>query len=345
MRYYSLSIQRLAGYILAAVFVADIAIICIAYAITHDWRIFGMGGVITAVSILGTLVLLGALQKKLSHFTSEICLTLEEMILGDPQEKPYVDEETLLGRIMHRLQQLHHVMQKQKEAVYVERKELQQLVSDISHQTKTPVTNLKMIQETMLGSELSDEERLEFLNMQGTQIEKLDFLVQAMVKTSRLETGMIVLQKEKVNLYETIAEAVGQIFVKARQKEMEIQVDCPEKLLLFYDRKWTAEAIFNVLDNAVKYTPKGGRIRISAERWEAYTRLDIEDNGRGIPEGSYARVFQRFYREQDVHDAEGVGIGLYLAREIITMQGGYMRVQSRYGEGSVFSIFLSNDYE
>lgn len=344
MRYCSLSVRRLVRWILVAVFVLDAAIMCIAYAITRDWQIVWVGGGITGVSILGCLVLTVIFQKKLSVFTSEICLTLEEMISGEPQDKPYVEAETLLGRITHRLQQLHHAMQKQKEAVCVERKELQQIVSDISHQTKTPVTNLKMIQETLLVSDLSEGERQEFLKMQGTQIEKLDFLVQAMVKTSRLETGMIELRKEKSNLYETIAETVGQIFAKAKQKEMDIQVDCPEELYLSYDRKWTAEAIFNVIDNGVKYTPKGGRIRILAERWEAYTRLDIEDNGRGIPEGSYARVFQRFYREQDVHDEEGVGIGLYLAREIITLQGGYMRVQSRYGEGSMFSIFLPNDY-
>lgn len=349
MKYYSLSIRRLIGYILAAVLITDAVILWAAYMLTYEWRIILAGGLVAAGSIFWGIFMTCAFQKKLSMFTSEICLTIEEMISDKIQEKPYTEEETLLARIIYRLNQLQHMMQRQKETLDNERKELQQLVSDISHQTKTPVTNLKMIQETLLNSELSEilttEEQKTFLQAQGTQIEKLDFLVQAMVKSSRLETGVIELEKKEANLYETLAETVGQVFMKASQKEMFVQLDCPEEFWLCFDKKWTSEAIYNLLDNAVKYTPFRGTIRISVERWEAYTKIDIADNGKGIPESHYALVFQRFYREADVHDEEGIGIGLYLAREIVTLQGGYMKVKSKEGEGTVFSVFLPNEIE
>lgn len=117
-------------------------------------------------------------------------------------------------------------------------------------------------------------------------------------------------------------------------------VNCPEDLHLSHDSKWTTEALFNLLDNAVKYTTAGGRISVSVEQWEMYVKLDIADTGKGIPESNQASIFRRFYREEAVHDEPGVGIGLYLAREIITRQGGYMKVTSEVGKGSIFSVFL-----
>ena len=117
-------------------------------------------------------------------------------------------------------------------------------------------------------------------------------------------------------------------------------MDCPENLLLPHDGRWTAEALFNLLDNAVKYTLPGGKISVLVEQWEMYVKIDVSDTGKGISESSQAAVFRRFYREEEVHSQPGVGIGLYLAREIITRQGGYIKVVSEVGKGSTFSVFL-----
>ena len=106
------------------------------------------------------------------------------------------------------------------------------------------------------------------------------------------------------------------------------------------DKKWTGEALFNILDNAVKYTPAGGTIRVSVQSRELYIKINITDSGKGIAENRQGMIFKRFYREEEVHDVEGIGIGLYLAREIITMQGGYIKVTSAVGSGSTFSVFL-----
>jgi signal transduction histidine kinase len=128
--------------------------------------------------------------------------------------------------------------------------------------------------------------------------------------------------------------------LNAEKKQIDVQVECPEHLDARHDRKWTSEALFNVLDNAVKYTPAGGQIRVSVEGWEMYVKIDIADTGIGISEQHQGTIFKRFYREDAVHDVDGIGIGLYLAREIVTLQGGYIRVASEVGKGSTFSVFL-----
>ena len=214
------------------------------------------------------------------------------------------------------------------------------LVSDISHQVKTPVSNLKMVTDTLLAKPVTEQERRDFLQGIRSQTDKLEFLFQALVKTSRLETGAIRLEKKDGLLIDTLAQAMSGIVYGAEKKGIAVSVQCPEDLRVSHDSKWTAEALFNLLDNAVKYTPAGGKISVSAEQWEMYVKLDVADTGKGIPESRQAAVFRRFYREEEVHDQPGVGIGLYLAREIITQQGGYIKVTSELGRGSAFSVFL-----
>ena len=248
--------------------------------------------------------------------------------------------ETQLARIGHRLARLYQIMQENRRLVDEERQELQALVSDISHQVKTPVANLKMVTDTLLAKPVTEQERRDFLQGIRSQTDKLEFLVQSMGKASRLETGAITLEKKDVPLLDTLAQAMSGIVYGAEQKGVSVEVQCPEDLRVSHDSKWTAEALFNLLDNAVKYTPAGGKIRVSVEQWEMYVKLDVADTGKGIPESRQAAIFQRFYREEEVHDQPGVGIGLYLAREIVTRQGGYIKVTSEVGRGSTFSVFL-----
>nr|APO32591.1 TMAO_torS: TMAO reductase sytem sensor [uncultured bacterium] len=134
--------------------------------------------------------------------------------------------------------------------------------------------------------------------------------------------------------------AMSSIVYAAEKKEIAVSVDCPENLIISHDSKWTSEALFNLLDNAVKYTPSGGKISVSVVQWEMYVEVKVTDTGKGISESNQAAIFRRFYREEEVHDQQGVGIGLYLAREIVTRQGGYIKVVSELRQGSEFSIML-----
>ncbi len=290
--------------------------------------------------LLSVICFVALIRRKLVRFSDAFCVLLDDMLSGEAVPQQSIEEESLFYKINYQLGRLYEVMQENKNSIAKERADLQELISDISHQVKTPIANLKMINSTLLEQEVSAQKRKEFLSAQSSQLDKLDFLMQAMIKTSRLETGVISLEQKQQPVYDTLAAALGGILLNAEKKRIEVQVNCPENMSAAHDRKWTSEALFNILDNAVKYTPAGGQIRIQVECWEMYVKIDIADTGIGISEQHQGTIFKRFYREDAVHDVEGIGIGLYLAREIITLQGGYIRVASEVGKGSVFSVFL-----
>ena len=340
MKLNRLSVKRLCLLIGAGALLSMLAITITFYALTGNELFFLMGAALMICALFWLILLVLFFGKRLSLFTSELCQTLDNMINGSAEPQRASDSETLFARISHRLTRLYEIMQENRCKVDEERKELQSLVSDISHQVKTPVSNLKMVTDTLLTKPVTEQERTEFLQGIRSQTDKLDFLFQALVKTSRLETGAIVLTKKDGLLFDTLAQAMSGIVYAAEKKGIAVTVDCPQDLRLYHDSKWTSEALFNLLDNAVKYTPDGGKIRVTVEQWEMYVKIDVSDNGKGISESNQAAIFRRFYREEEVHDEPGVGIGLFLAREIITRQGGYIKVVSEVGKGSAFSVFL-----
>ncbi|MCM1270270.1 MAG: HAMP domain-containing histidine kinase [Ruminococcus flavefaciens] len=340
MKLKRLSIKNLCLLVGVGALLSMLAITAVLYVLTGDTLMLLGGAVLTVCTLVWLFLLVLLFSKRLSAFTSDLCQTLDNMISGNEEPKQISDKETLFDRISHRLSRLYVIMQENRRKVDAERKDLQMLISDISHQVKTPTSNLKMVADTLLTKPVTDQERVDFLHDIRSQTDKLDFLFQALVKTSRLETGAIRLEKKDGLLFDTLAQAMNGIVYSAEKKDIAVTVDCPEDLHLSHDSKWTAEAIFNLLDNAVKYTPTGGRISVSVEQWEMYIKLNVTDTGKGISESNQASVFRRFYREEEVHDEPGVGIGLYLAREIITMQGGYIKVTSEIDKGSTFSVFL-----
>ncbi len=340
MKLNRLSVKRLCLLIGAGALLSMLAITITFYALTGNELFFLMGAALMICALFWLFLLVLFFGKRLSLFTSELCQTLDNMINGSAEPQRASDSETLFARISHRLTRLYEIMQENRCKVDEERKELQSLVSDISHQVKTPVSNLKMVTDTLLTKPVTEQERTEFLQGIRSQTDKLDFLFQALVKTSRLETGAIVLTKKDGLLFDTLAQAMSGIVYAAEKKGIAVTVDCPQDLRLYHDSKWTSEALFNLLDNAVKYTPDGGKIRVTVEQWEMYVKIDVSDNGKGISESNQAAIFRRFYREEEAHDEPGVGIGLFLAREIITRQGGYIKVVSEVGKGSAFSVFL-----
>ena len=320
--------------------VSMLALSLLLSAMTGEGRVLLAGVLLTACALAWLFLLTLFFAKRLSQFTSGLCQTMDSMITGGEEPARPGDSETIFARISYRLSRLYGILQENRRKVDEERRELQTLVSDISHQVKTPVANLKMVTDTLLAKPVTEQERRDFLQGIRSQTDKLEFLVQSMGKASRLETGAITLEKKDGPLLDTLAQAMSGIVYGAEQKGISVEVQCPEDLRVSHDSKWTAEALFNLLDNAVKYTPAGGMISVSVEQWEMYVKLDVTDTGKGIPESRQAAIFRRFYREEEVHDQPGVGIGLYLAREIVTRQGGYIKVASEPDRGSAFSVFL-----
>lgn len=281
------------------------------------------------------------LKHDVYEYTEKLDIAINKMLKNEELKTSSYKQDDLWGKIYNRLVRLSHLYTHKNLEISEEKNKLKELVSDISHQTKTPIANIKLYLE-MMTDETDFDRNQEYLKKMNGQVDKLDFLLQSMVKMSRLETGTIKIQKQKTPLANTLAMAISNVIIKAEKKNITIDVQYDERLELNHDKKWTAEAIFNILDNAVKYTNDGGNIYIVVCKQELFTKISIEDTGKGIIPERQATIFTRFYREPEVHDNDGIGIGLYLAREIIMLQNGYIEVYSKIGKGSTFMIYLPN---
>lgn len=256
---------------------------------------------------------------------------LDEAVRGGFREEAF--DESLLSAVEAKLAHYLSSSAVSARALQEEKDKIKSLVADISHQTKTPLANV------LLYAQLLEEqapECREYTAALGGQARKLQSLIDALVKTSRLEAGMLALRPRPGPLGPMLEEAAGQFAPRAAEKGLALVLG-PTDAEAVFDPKWTAEAVCNLIDNAVKYTP-GGSVTVSARAYELFARIDVADTGPGMAEEELAKVFQRFYRGSA--DAEGVGIGLYLVRQIAEGQGGYVKAFSRPGQGAKFSLFL-----
>lgn len=219
-----------------------------------------------------------------------------------------------------------------------EKAKINQLISDISHQTKVPIANILLYSQLLEESELPKKEK-ECLGYLVEQAEKLNFLIASLVKASRLETGSITVFPKDEKIQVLFDKVMNQNLLKAKKKQLTLSCETSQEEASF-DLKWTTEAVCNLVDNAIKYTKEGGSIFISSLSYSFFHRIDIADNGMGIENSEINKIFLRFYRCAAASKEEGMGLGLYLAREIIRNQGGYIRVDSKPGKGSTFSVFL-----
>ena len=261
---------------------------------------------------------------------------LEEAARGE--YRPDRLDESLLSAVEHRMADYLDASTVSARHLREEKETIKTLIGDISHQTKTPIANLLLYAQLLAEQPLPPGGRACAAALEE-QARKLSTLIEALVKTSRLESGVLALHPVLSPLAPMLAGAVAQLGPKAAEKGIELTL-CPTEERACFDPKWTAEAVCNLLDNGIKYTDPGGRITVSVTAYELFCRVDVTDTGMGLSEEEQAKVFQRFYRSPAVRDAEGVGIGLYLVRQIAAGQGGYLKVRSALGEGSTFSLFL-----
>ena len=214
-------------------------------------------------------------------------------------------------------------------------------ISDISHQTKTPVANVLLYTQLLAEQPLTPQGK-DCVHAIAAQAEKLQALIQALVKTSRLENGILVLHPQMGEIAPVVQRAVAQYVPRAAEKGLTLTAEAVEGTAVF-DPKWTEEALCNLLDNAVKYTPPGGAVRVEVRSYELFAAVCVIDTGPGIPESEQAQIFERFHRAPEAYQQAGVGIGLYLTRQIAASQGGYVRANSAPGKGSTFSLYLPRE--
>ena len=275
--------------------------------------------------------------------TARLLARLDEMLAaamdGSFTEQRF--DESRLSALESRLAQYLAASSVSAQNLQAQKDQISALVSDISHQTRTPVANLQLYAQLLAEQPLGPEGRAcaDAIEMQA---QKLQSLIEALVKTSRLESGVLALHPAPGELAPMAGRAAAQYAPKAAAKGLSLTVG-PAAGSAVFDPKWTEEALCNLLDNAVKYTPAGGVVTVSVQAYELFAAVRVRDTGPGIPEDEQAKIFGRFYRAPAAYQTEGVGIGLYLARQIAAGQGGYLKVESAPGAGSTFSLYLPRE--
>lgn len=266
---------------------------------------------------------------------------LEQAMNGEFEEERY--DETELSRLEAKWKQYLTTCKMSMEQLNKNREGMQALVSDISHQTRTPLSNI-LLYSQLLCEQTENQEEKHLAEQIVRQAEKLEFLIQALVKMSRLESNILVLKPQRQPIEPLLLEVIEEILPKAEKKKIHIkrQGNPSHNINAVYDKKWTAEALGNILDNAVKYSPLESTVEVTLEKYEFYVCISVRDEGIGISEEERAQIFSRFYRSAEVQQEDGIGIGLYLAREIVQKEKGYMKVLSKKGKGSTFKMYLKS---
>ena len=297
-------------------------------------------------------------RKRMQAATQMLLERLDRAIGGEMQEEIF--DESVDAAVTERLNRLLELANMHQEQAETERDTIKSIISNITHQIRTPVTNIMLytglLQEIVaaLGQDGGVTENISHLLLKlQKQADKLDFFMKELVKSTYTEQEMISLHPEMTDVQEIVAAACQTVELSAMKKGIVIAVqsagdvqqhgkeETADGILCYADIKWTVEALANVLDNAVKYSPSGSRIDVRLRTGESFLCVEVEDRGCGIREEEQGRIFERFYRAEEVSAEPGFGIGLYLVREVLSRQGGYARVKSAPGEGTTMYLYLS----
>lgn len=309
------------------------------YTLTQDIKI-----AVLVLGGLGILCFLAYLLHKIEDsYISSIAIQLSNLIdiLVELEEKEIFpeNEDTILSKLQSKVIRLMKILKNQSERNRQEHENIKTLVSDISHQLKAPISNLKMYGEFLADESVSEEQHKEYINIIQMSVKRLQFLSESMIKISRLEGGLIHLDMRKQSINETALKAIKDIYPKAKQKGVVIEYEEQSQIQLYHDRNWSAEAIFNLLDNAVKYGQKGNKIKLTIKRLGMFVEVSVEDENGSIPRTEQNKIFKRFYRGSNSTLQEGIGIGLYLSSKIAIKQGGYVKLKTtKYS--NIFSILF-----
>lgn len=251
-------------------------------------------------------------------------------------------EEGEFSALVSKIRQIQEVLENRARSADNEKEQVKSLVSNMSHQLKTPLANLSLYAEILGQGEIAPERKAEFADKMQRQIEKLNWIVESLSKMVKLEQNIDGFEVKDTPIRQTILDAVDTVYEKVEKKELHLDLEAFEDRALYHNRKWTVEVFVNLLENAIKYTDKGGAISIRVKPYELYTEIQFADNGRGIRREELTDIFKRFYRSPEVENMEGSGIGLYLSNLILEKEKGYISATSEYGKGSCFSVFLQN---
>ena len=302
-----------------------------------EWIWIGILGVLALV-FAGTAVWLGRKNRRLYQEVDRMM----DRILDDKVIEQTDLKEGEISALAGKARRIQENLQVEVGGAQREKDQVKSLISNMSHQLKTPLANIMMYEEILEDESLTRAEQEKFLGKMKRQSEKVEWILTSLFKMVKLEQDVIVFEAEGALIRRTLLDAVNLIYDKAQRRQIEIETEYFPECRLYHNPKWTTEVFANILENAVKYTPQSGRITIGMRRYEMYTEIWFRDTGMGIAKEEITEIFKRFYRSRAAENMDGSGIGLYLSKLILEKEKGYMNVASEPGKGSCFSVFLQN---
>ena len=298
------------------------------------WYFFG--------AVFFSVIVIIAAIRYCNYYCDEISNILNQIISKKPVTDSSYKCDSRLSKLVHQAYKITKMTGLDYQKAKEENDSVKRLISDLSHQLKTPLSNVMMYSDLIEACSGNNKKQKECITRLQQETSKMEWLLNALFKMTRLETGVMEFQTEDLLIKETIMQSISAVFLKASEKQILIEMSDFKDSKLIHNRKWTVEAITNIMENAIKYSPARTTITVDFEERELYSCIHFKDQGIGIEPSDYNNIFKRFYRGEKVKDCEGTGIGLYLARLIVTKEGGNIIVKSELGRGSCFSVFLQN---
>ena len=267
-----------------------------------------------------------------------ITVGARKLIEGDYDIAIHEDEEGDLAKLANSFNSMGNIIRNHLSELRKEKEFLVDLLSDISHQLKTPLSSLILYNDIMVNKELSSEQRADFLAKQHSQLERMQWLIYSILKLAKLDAKSIAFHKEPQSLNETMHNAMDALESKAGQAGVEIYFRETAEVVFVHDRQWMEEALINIVKNGIEHTDRGGQIVLNVMENPLYRRITVTDTGAGIREEDLPNIFKRFYKGSSSPKGDSLGIGLALAKSIVESHNGVIEVQSQVGVGTTFSL-------
>lgn len=303
------------------------------------WLLFGLGFGISFLLLVVVTVIYFIHLKQIYRKLDLINDYMQDVLNDRNPPKLTEYQEGVFSNLKNDIYKITNQLQEQKELLRKEKSQLEITLSDISHQLKTPLTSLYVINNLLEDDKLDSKMRHAFLKKNAQQLQRIEWLVTSLLKLSRLESGTVQLQRKKVKIQDLLTEALDPLQIPMELKKQTLTLQGDKNTSVLIDFHWTVEAISNIIKNAHEHTPEEGHISLSWEDNPLYVLLTIQDDGEGIDKKDLPHIFERFFKGS--HNAkESIGIGLNMSRQILMREDAIVRVESKKQEGTKFFIYF-----
>lgn len=314
--------------IIESVIVALFSALCFYLSIMSGFVALVMGAAVIIVHIV--------FHKRRYRKLTSLCDDIDKVLNGDDTVSFSCCEEGEISILRSEIHKMTKRIREQNSALTAEREHLKDVMADISHQLKTPLTSMSLILTVLRTKELSDKERITSLRKLSDILSKTEWLIETLLKMSSFDAGAVEIHKEEIPCRSLINNAVSSLEIMAELRGVEL-ITQSDADTVCADLNWTVEALKNIIKNCIEHTENGGVIRIKADETPVAVTISVSDNGSGISDKDLPHIFERFYKTDNVLH-QGYGIGLAFSRQIITAQGGIIKAKNAKPHGSEFSL-------